>query len=103
MYVQYLSAATGIFHTEHNSVDKTSRFLQIGLLPDKKGLTPDYGDHRFKWEDRETDFQVTSGRQACLVQIEGRSKINTTLNHYCFDASILFRLRVVSLSQRRLR
>lgn len=79
MYVQYLSAATGIFHTEHNSVDKTSRFLQIGLLPDKKGLTPDYGDHRFKWKDREIDFQVTAGRQAYLVQIEGSSKIKNVL------------------------
>lgn len=48
-HVQYMSAGTGISHTEHNFGDTTSRFLQIWLLPDKKGVTPDYGDYRFKW------------------------------------------------------
>lgn len=109
-HVQYMSAGTGISHTEYNYGKTTSRFLQIWLLPDKQGLTPNYGDHQFKWEDRknkwlqivsninghapikihqdaniyvveldqdkEIDFKVGQGRQAYLVQIEGRSDIN---------------------------
>lgn len=55
-HVQYMSAGTGIYHSEHNFGDTTSRFLQIWLHPDEKGLTPKYGDHRFKWEDRKNKW-----------------------------------------------
>lgn len=109
-HVQYMSAGTGVFHSEFNHGDEMLRILQIWILPDKRGYTPNYGDYRFKWEDRknkwlhmvsgkngeatvkinqdvnfysleldkdkEISFPVTSGRQAYLVQIEGRSDIN---------------------------
>lgn len=61
-HVQFMSAGTGLYHSEHNYGDTTSRFLQIWLLPDKKNLTPKYGDHTFKWEDRKnTWLQIVSG------------------------------------------
>ncbi|MCL2745509.1 MAG: pirin family protein [Coriobacteriia bacterium] len=50
--VQYMSAGTGIFHSEHNWGDKPLRFIQMWILPNKEGLTPNYGDYRFKFEDR---------------------------------------------------
>jgi redox-sensitive bicupin YhaK (pirin superfamily) len=50
--VQYMSAGTGVFHSEYNHGDKTLRFLQIWILPDGKGYKPNYGDYRFKLEDR---------------------------------------------------
>ncbi|MCL2760865.1 MAG: pirin family protein [Desulfuromonadales bacterium] len=50
--VQYMSAGTGVLHSEYNLGNKLLRFLQIWILPDKKGYKPNYGDHRFKWEDR---------------------------------------------------
>lgn len=112
-HVQYMSAGTGISHTEYNYGGTTSRFLQIWILPNEKGLKPSYGDHRFKWEDRknkwlqivsslegnapikinqdaninvieldknkEIDFKVGEGRQAYLIQIEGKSDINNSL------------------------
>ena len=61
-HVQFMTAGTGIYHSEHNYGETTSRFLQIWLLPEKKGLTPNYGDYKFKWEDRKNRWlQIVSG------------------------------------------
>lgn len=50
--VQYMSAGTGVFHSEHNFGGTTLRLLQIWIFPDKLHYRPVYGDYRFKWEDR---------------------------------------------------
>lgn len=51
--VQYMSAGTGVTHSEYNShPDKYLRLLQIWIFPDDKGHKPQYGDFNFKWEDR---------------------------------------------------
>ena len=51
--VQYMSAGTGVLHSEHNLGDSMLRFLQIWILPDAKGHKPNYGDCRFSMEERE--------------------------------------------------
>jgi len=114
-HVQYMSAGTGVFHSEHNLGENVARLLQIWIIPDKKGHKPNYGEYRFDWNERknkwlhivssnqghaavkvnqdvnisvlelevnkEIDFLVEAGRQAYLVQIEGKSNINgITLN-----------------------
>jgi redox-sensitive bicupin YhaK (pirin superfamily) len=50
--VQYMSAGTGVWHSEHNLGSDLLRFLQIWILPDGQGYEPNYGDYRFKFEDR---------------------------------------------------
>ena len=109
-HIQYMSAGTGIMHSEHNRGNETLRFLQIWLKPDIKGLTPKYGDYGFKPEQRKNqllqmvspvsgtapvrintdanlytieldagrslEFPVLAGRQAYLVQVEGKAEIN---------------------------
>ncbi|MDR0563987.1 MAG: pirin family protein [Azoarcus sp.] len=50
--VQYMSAGTGVFHSEYNHGTKTLRFFQIWIFPDKKGYQPNYGDFPFTFEDR---------------------------------------------------
>jgi redox-sensitive bicupin YhaK (pirin superfamily) len=50
--VQYMSAGTGVLHSEHNRGDAVLRFLQTWIVPDAKGHEPSYGDHRFAWEER---------------------------------------------------
>ncbi len=50
---QYMSAGTGVFHSEHNLLDRDElRFIQMWILPDKHGYEPNYGDYRFALEDR---------------------------------------------------
>jgi quercetin 2,3-dioxygenase len=56
--VQYMSAGTGVRHSEHNRGESTLRFLQIWIFPDAKGHTPAYGDHRFDWEARKDRWLV---------------------------------------------
>ncbi len=51
--VQYMSAGTGVFHSEHNRQEKGDlRLMQIWILPDKRGYQPNYGDYQFALEDR---------------------------------------------------
>jgi redox-sensitive bicupin YhaK (pirin superfamily) len=54
--VQYMSAGTGVVHKEANHTDKTLRFLQIWILPDKRGYKPNYGDVLFDVEDRRDNW-----------------------------------------------
>lgn len=50
--VQYMSAGTGVFHSEHNRGKEMLRFLQIWIMPDENGHKPNYGDFRFALEER---------------------------------------------------
>jgi quercetin 2,3-dioxygenase len=54
--IQYMSAGTGVLHSEHNRGDRVVRFLQIWIFPDAKDHQPAYGDHRFPWADRKNQW-----------------------------------------------
>lgn len=50
--VQYMSAGTGVVHSEMNDGDVTCRFLQIWLTPDSRGHIPQYGSFMTHPEQR---------------------------------------------------
>lgn len=50
--VQYMSAGTGVVHSEYNRGAVPLRLLQIWIFPDRDGYEPRYGDYRFPWEER---------------------------------------------------
>ncbi|MGL4991491.1 MAG: pirin family protein [Sarcina sp.] len=51
--VQYMSAGTGVTHSEMNNENETVRLLQIWILPDARNYVPNYGDYNFKPELRQ--------------------------------------------------
>ncbi|MFA5577777.1 MAG: pirin family protein [Tissierellaceae bacterium] len=55
-HVQYMSAGTGVFHSEHNLGEETLRFLQMWIVPNQKGYEPNYGDYKFEWDDRKNKW-----------------------------------------------
>lgn len=50
--VQYMSAGSGITHSEYNYGKDTLRLLQIWIRPTENGLVPSYGDKVFSYENR---------------------------------------------------
>lgn len=60
--VQYMSAGTGVVHSEFNRGSVPLRLLQIWIFPDKDGYAPRYGDYRFPWKERvNTWLHMVSG------------------------------------------
>jgi redox-sensitive bicupin YhaK (pirin superfamily) len=83
--VQYMSAGTGVLHSEYNHGDKLLRFLQIWILPDGKDYKPNYGDYRFKLEDRREKW-LPVATWYNNAESEAPIKIHSDINMY---ASIL--------------
>lgn len=77
-HVQYMSAGTGVVHSEHNRGDVLSRFLQIWIVPDQRGYKPQYGDRRFEAKDRHNQWlQIVSSTQGSApIKIHQDANIN---------------------------
>ena len=76
--VQYMSAGTGVYHSEYNLSDEDLRLLQIWIYPDEKDYKPNYGENKFDWRDRENKWLHM------VSSIEGNApvKIHQDINIY---------------------
>lgn len=64
--VQYMSAGTGVRHSEYNaSQSETVHLLQIWLMPNRIGVAPRYGQRHFSAQERR-------GKLALLASPDGR-------------------------------
>jgi redox-sensitive bicupin YhaK (pirin superfamily) len=81
--VQYMSAGTGVYHSEHNLSTDLSRFLQIWIFPDRRDHIPAYGDYRFNWEDRHNQWLPMVSSKSGDAPI----KINQDANIYSLELS----------------
>jgi len=79
--VQYMSAGTGVEHSEFNFGKDTSRLLQIWIFPDRQGYEPNYGDYRFDWSDRKNKWlHMVSNKHG-----DAPIKINQDINIYSLE------------------
>jgi len=77
-HVQYLSAGTGILHSEHNKQDEDLRLLQIWILPPENNLTPIYGQENYKESEAKNRLlNVVSSKKG-----DSRVKIHQDINMY---------------------
>lgn len=69
--VQRMSAGSGILHSEYNpSSDHPVHFLQIWILPDRKGLKPSYEQKNFTPEQKQGQLRLVGsqdGRDGSVV------------------------------------
>src|SRR5204862_8330061 len=64
--VQRMSAGTGVLHSEFNaSKDAAVHFMQIWILPDRRGLPPEY-------EQKTFDAAAKRGRLRLVASPDGR-------------------------------
>jgi quercetin 2,3-dioxygenase len=61
--VQRMSAGTGVAHSEHNgSRDQLVHFLQIWIVPEKRGITPGYQQKAFPEPERQGRLRLVASR-----------------------------------------
>lgn len=68
--VQYMSAGTGVMHSEYNHGNTDLRLLQIWILPPLKGVNPLYGSYKYEWNERVNKLLPI------VSSLSGKAKVN---------------------------
>lgn len=79
--LQYMSAGTGVFHSEHNYGKDILRLLQIWIIPNAFGLKPKYEEYRLTWNLRKNKWFKIASNSDPEVPI----KINQDVNIYLLE------------------
>ncbi|MDR5659479.1 pirin family protein [Serpentinicella sp. ANB-PHB4] len=80
-HVQYMSAGSGVYHSEHNLGKDTLRILQMWIYPDQQNLKPTYGDYMFKWDERKNKWlHIVSAKDG-----NAPIKVNQDVNIYVLE------------------
>ncbi|MDD3835366.1 MAG: pirin family protein, partial [Sulfurimonas sp.] len=75
--VQYMSAGSGIMHSEHNrNTNENLRLLQIWIVPPEKNLPTLYGSHAYKKEQRENKLLNIVSSQSGVAEIKLYQDVN---------------------------
>src|SRR3569832_1056931 len=60
--VQHMSAGSGVRHSEFNNSKSATRFIQIWIIPEKRGLEPGYEQTYFPEEERTNTLRLIAAR-----------------------------------------
>jgi hypothetical protein len=76
--LQRMTAGTGVLHSEKNNTGQELHFLQIWILPERKGLTPSYEQKAFTEKERQGRFRLVVSPDGQ----EGSLKVNQDMRLY---------------------
>ena len=83
--VQRMSAGTGVLHSEFNhSKDSATHFLQIWIIPERKGLKPSYEQKTFGLPDKANKLRLIgsrNGREGSVTIHQDVDLYATVLEH----------------------
>ena len=88
--VQRMSAGTGVMHSEFNaSRTEPVHFLQIWLVPERRGVAPGYEQKNFPPEQRQGQLRLIASPDAAdgSLKIHQDARVYTTLARQGRDAS----------------
>jgi hypothetical protein len=74
--VQFMTAGTGVAHSEYNFGTKTLRLLQIWIMTDRKGHEPAYGDYSFAAAGRQGKWQHLVSRTGGAAPVQIHQDVN---------------------------
>jgi redox-sensitive bicupin YhaK (pirin superfamily) len=85
--IQFMTAGTGVEHSEYNNGDKPLRFIQTWIVPSKGGLKPNYGSGSCSGDSRKNQLahlvsDVTDKSTSTAV------KINQDLNAFASELDL---------------
>jgi redox-sensitive bicupin YhaK (pirin superfamily) len=83
--MQYMSAGTGVLHSEmNNHPQKPARFIQTWIIPNQNALKPQYGSQKFKLEDRLNKWLHILGDKNSDAPVHINQNVNAYVSE--FDA-----------------
>jgi len=86
--IQFMTAGTGIEHSEFNHTDKPLRFIQTWILPERSGLAPNYGGYD---ASSSTDKNVVRHLASCVKNLTKNKtpvKLNQDVNCHAAELEL---------------
>jgi redox-sensitive bicupin YhaK (pirin superfamily) len=78
--LQFMSAASGVRHSEFNDAEDPCRFIQMWFIPRSRGGTPRYGSYAAKKADRSERLNQWQWLAGDLLNEDAVEKAHTQLN-----------------------
>lgn len=91
--IQFMTAGTGVMHSEKNEGDKPLRFIQTWIVPRERGLTPNYGSFDPSKECDGTSETRKNSLQHLVSNVQDKSSttpvaINQDLDGYATELEL---------------
>jgi len=87
--VQRMRAGTGIHHSEYNAMDdQETHFLQIWIIPDERGLKPDYAQIAFPTEERHDKWRLVGSQDGRDGSVHIHQDVNMLASNLSADKSL---------------
>ena len=65
--IQYMSAGSGVLHSEKNESNAPLHLIQTWIIPNQKGVTPRYGSYRYMPSKRTNQWEHLFGQKGLIT------------------------------------